>query len=118
MQKLCNIIWNLLGGMVFALAYFIIGAVLSVTVVLMPIGRPFLRLAKITFSPFGKFVDVCFSAHPLPNALWMIPIGLSLSLVSFVIGAVLCVTLIGIPFGKQCFKVAKLRFAPFGSVVE
>ena len=35
----------------------------------------------------------------------------------FLLGLLWCVTVIGIPFGLQCFKLAKLSLAPFGAVV-
>ncbi len=33
-------------------------------------------------------------------------------------GLIWCITIIGIPYGKQCFKFAALSFAPFGKDVE
>ncbi len=32
-------------------------------------------------------------------------------------GILWCITIVGIPVGKQCFKMAKLQFAPFGKEV-
>ncbi len=118
MRTLGNILWNLLGGFIFAFVYFVIGAVLSLTVVLIPLGKPFLRLAKITLSPFGKMVDVSFASRPVANAFWIVPIGFALMLVSFAVGAVLCVTLVGIPFGIQCFKVGRVALTPYGAIVQ
>ena len=53
----------------------------------------------------------------LLNILWLILSGLPLALEHVVIGAVLCITIIGIPFGLQQFKLAKLALMPFGSEV-
>ena len=39
--------------------------------------------------------------------------------ISWVLSGVLwCITIIGIPYGKQCFKFAALAFAPFGKDIE
>ncbi len=48
------------------------------------------------------------------NILWFIFGGLILALLWLFLGLVLCITVIGIPFGLQCFKVARLVIAPFG----
>ena len=41
--------------------------------------------------------------------------GLELAIGNLVIGCVLCVTIIGIPFGMQFFKIARLALFPFGA---
>ena len=65
---------------------------------------------------FGKAVDTCYEAHPLANIVWA-PIGSIFALVDYLVGIVLCVTIIGIPFAKQCFKLARLTLLPFGALV-
>ncbi len=54
----------------------------------------------------------------LGNILWFILGGLLLGLLWTILGIVLCITIIGIPFGLQCFKAATLSFAPFGKEVD
>lgn len=54
----------------------------------------------------------------LGNILWLILGGLFLTASWAVIGLVLCVTIIGIPFGIQSFKMAKLALWPFGSQIR
>ena len=54
----------------------------------------------------------------LGNILWLILGGLLLAASWAVIGLVLCVTIIGIPFGIQSFKMAKLALWPFGSQIR
>ena len=55
------------------------------------------------------------------NILWFILggfiSGLEFAICNFIWGCILCLTIIGIPFGKQFFKIAKLSFAPFGAVI-
>ena len=52
------------------------------------------------------------------NFLWFLTFGLISALVWFLAGIIWCVTIIGIPFGKQCFKIAKFNLAPFGKAVD
>ena len=54
----------------------------------------------------------------IANIIWFIFGGLWLGLSWAILGALLCITIIGIPFGTQCFKAAKLTFAPFGKRVN
>ena len=51
----------------------------------------------------------------LLNIIWLIVSGLPLALEHLALGAALCVTIIGIPFGLQQFKLAKLALMPFGA---
>ena len=53
----------------------------------------------------------------LGNILWFIISGIELAIGNFLLGCLLCITIVGIPFGKQFFKIAKLSLAPFGAVV-
>ena len=54
----------------------------------------------------------------LANVLWLLLFGWSLALLSGALGLVLCVTVVGIPFGLQCFKFSKLALMPFGASVR
>lgn len=51
------------------------------------------------------------------NIIWIILGGLVNSLVWLFWGVLWCITIIGIPVGLQCFKMAKLQLAPFGKEV-
>ena len=75
-------------------------------------------LAALSFFPFGK--DVLYGGGAvslLVNIIWLILSGLPLALEHAVFGCILCVTIIGIPFGLQHFKLAKLALMPFGAEV-
>ena len=52
------------------------------------------------------------------NILWIIFGGLIASLGWLIVGILLCITIIGIPFGLQCFKIAGLILAPFGRHIQ
>ena len=51
------------------------------------------------------------------NILWFIFGGLLGGLAWVFAGCIWCITIIGIPFGKQFFKMARLSFMPFGASV-
>lgn len=52
------------------------------------------------------------------NIIWIIFGGLFSAIAWLIVGLILCVTIIGIPLGKQCFKFAQLSLAPFGKKVR
>lgn len=53
----------------------------------------------------------------LSSVLWILLGGLWLALLWLIAGVILCITIIGIPFGLQCFKAAKLSLLPHGKKV-
>lgn len=68
--------------------------------------------------PFGKEVVYEGGAVSfLVNVAWFFISGVALALLNFFLGVLLTVTVVGIPFGKQFFKFAKLALAPFGARV-
>lgn len=84
-----------------------------------PRGAQCFKYAYLTLMPFGK--DVTYCGGPvsfLLNAAWLLLSGIWLAAVNAILGALLTLTVIGIPFGKQFFKIAKLALAPFGTRVS
>ena len=118
MRTLGNIIWFVPCGLITGLVWLALGLVWCVTLVGIPVGVKCFKMARLTFFPFGKTVESNFEEHPFGNALWLVFGGLIFSVLEFVIGVVLCVTVIGIPFAKQNFKVARYSLAPFGATIE
>jgi uncharacterized membrane protein YccF (DUF307 family) len=54
----------------------------------------------------------------LLNIIWLV-FGGFIVVIGYVLGAILlCLTIIGIPFGVQCFKLAGLAIAPFGREIR
>ena len=51
------------------------------------------------------------------NILWFLFGGLPGGLAWVLAGCLWCITILGIPIGKQCFKMAKLSLMPFGASV-
>lgn len=118
MRFLGNIIWIILGGLFTALGWLILGLLLCITIIGIPFGKQCFKFAKITLMPFGKTIELNFSKHPIINAIWAILFGWEMALVYIFSGLALCITIIGIPFGLQAFKFAKLAILPFGAEVK
>jgi len=117
MKFLGNIIWLIFGGLVSAIEYLIASLLMMITIIGIPFGIQTLKLARLALWPFGsKVVDNgssgCLSV--LMNVLWIFLGGIWISLTHLLFGILLCITLIGIPFGTQHFKMAKLALTPFG----
>ena len=118
MGCLGNVLWFLFGGFILGLSWILIGLVWCVTIVGIPIGVQCFKLAGLAFFPFGKSVKYGGSTFSLIiNIIWILLGGLVLAIEAAVVGGVFCITIIGIPFGKQCFKLAKLALMPFGAQV-
>lgn len=119
MGCLGNFLWFLFGGFWMGLGWMLAGCIWCITIVGIPIGMQCFKFASLAFFPFGKEVVYGGGAGSLLlNIIWLIVTGIPLALEHAVIGCILCATVVGIPFGMQCFKVAKLAFMPFGSSVR
>ena len=118
MRFIGNLLWLVLCGLVLGLLWALAGLLWCVTIIGIPVGLQCFKFASLSLWPFGR--DVLFSTGVfsfLVNILWLIFGGLEIALTATVFGLVLCVTIIGIPFGKQCFKIAKLALLPFGATI-
>lgn len=118
MGCLGNIIWFIFGGFVQGLSWCLAGILWCLTIIGIPIGLQCFKFAKISFFPFGK--EIYYGGGTgsfLLNLIWLVISGIPLALVSVTSGIVLCLTIIGIPFGLQSFKMARLALMPFGSRV-
>jgi uncharacterized membrane protein YccF (DUF307 family) len=110
-----NILWLIFGGILFGLACYIMGLLLCITIIGIPFGLQLFKLGNLFFWPFGSVVDTNFDKHPIANILWIIFAGWELCLSCLFTGIFFYITIIGIPFGKQWFKLARLSLIPFGA---
>lgn len=118
MKTIGNIIWFVFTGFFSAIAWAIVGLILCVTIIGIPFGKQCFKIGKFVLFPFGKTIKINFDSHPIGNILWILFCGLGFAISYFVAGILYCITIIGIPFGKQCFKLMKLGFAPMGAEIE
>ncbi|MFB6319187.1 YccF domain-containing protein [Saccharicrinis sp. FJH54] len=121
MRFLGNIIWLVFGGFAVALEYFVSGIALMVTIIGIPFGIQSIKLGMFALWPFNQKIqdrpepDGCITI-PM-NIIWFIIGGFWILVTHILFGTLLFITIIGIPWGQQHFKMARLAFAPFGKDV-
>lgn len=119
MSCLGNILWFVFGGFISGISWCLAGVLWCITIVGIPWGLQCFKFAKLCFFPFGKEVEYGGGVGSLfLNIIWLLLSGIPLALESAIIGCLLCVTIVGIPFGLQQFKLAKLALMPFGATVR
>ena len=118
MKTLGSILWFIVAGLWSGLAWLLVGLIWCITIVGIPVGVQCFKLASLPFLPFKKdvkFNDSTFSI--VVNIIWLVLFGIELALAHLILGVICCITIIGIPFGKQLFKLAKLSLMPFGAEI-
>ncbi len=121
MNLLGNIIWLLFGGLFIAFEYLVASIILIITIIGIPFGIQTLKLAYLSLWPFGKEVITtdynsgCLNT--LMNILWLVFGGIWIAISHLLFGILLAITIIGIPFAKQHFKLAGVALSPFGKEI-
>lgn len=122
MKILGNIIWLVFGGILIAVEYFISSIVLCITIIGIPFGLQTLKLGILALWPFGSRVVHKETAHGclyvFMNIIWFFVGGVPIFLTHVGFGLLFLITIVGIPFGLQHFKLASLALTPFGHDVE
>ena len=120
MRTAGNVLWFLLAGVWLALGYAVAGLLAFVLIVTIPFGIAAFRLAGFVIWPFGRTVV----RHPdaglwslIGNIVWILTFGWELVVAHLVAGLLLCLTVVGIPFGIACAKMVPLALMPLGSQV-
>lgn len=121
MSFLGNILWIICGGFAVALEYFVAGISLCCTIIGIPFGIQMFKLGLMSLFPFGQQTVTQPSGtgciYSIFNIIWMFTGGLVIALTHLLLGVLLCITIIGIPFGKQHFKLMSLALWPFGKTI-
>ena len=118
MRLLGNILWFVFGGFVSGMAWLLAGMLWCVTIIGIPIGLQCFKFAGLAFWPFGKEIVYGGGAMSLiANIIWLIVSGIPMAIGNCILGLLWCITIVGIPFGKQFFKIARLALMPFGASV-
>ncbi len=121
MRTFGSIIWMVFGGIFIAIEYVLSSVVMMVTIVGIPFGLQSLKLAEVALFPFNKRVIKSKSASGclsfIMNIIWFFVGGIPIALTHLGFGLLFYITIIGIPFGNQHFKLMRLAFTPFGKTV-
>jgi uncharacterized membrane protein YccF (DUF307 family) len=115
-----NLLWLVLSGIWFFIAYAIAGIVMCVLIITIPFGIASFRLAAYVLWPFGRTVvrrPTAGAVSTIGNVLWFVLIGLWMAIAHLISGALLCLTIIGIPLGIGNFKLAAVAIAPLGKEI-
>jgi len=122
MKFLGNIIWLIFGGFAIAMEYFVSSIALMLTIVGIPFGLQTMKLGVLALWPFGSTVvrtemaGGCLSTFM--NLIWVIFFGIWIALTHLLFGVLLSITIIGLPWGKQHFKLMGIALTPFGRTIE
>ena len=118
MSFIGNIIWLIFGGLLAGLGYIIGGIALCATIVGIPFGIQAIKIGFATFAPFGREVRDYENANSVGstifNMIWIILFGWEIAVAHLVHGIILAITIVGLPFAKQHFKLIPLALLPFG----
>lgn len=118
MSCLGNLLWFIFGGFISGLSLALAGCLWCITIIGVPYGIQCFKFASMSFFPFGK--EIVYGGGTvsfLVNIIWILVSGIPLALEHVTFGCLLCITVIGIPFGLQHFKLAKLALMPFGASI-
>ncbi|WP_295121087.1 YccF domain-containing protein [uncultured Chitinophaga sp.] len=121
MNLIGNLIWLIFGGLITCIEYLVGGFILCLTIIGIPFGLQCFKIAIFTLMPFGRQVrDVsgptgCIAT--IFNIIWIFCGGIWIAITHLFFGLLLCITVIGIPWGRQHFKLMSLTFAPFGKEI-
>lgn len=122
MKTIGNIIWFVFGGLMIAIEYFVASIAMMITIIGIPFGLQSIKLGILALWPFGakvKHIDNtpgCLNF--IMNIIWIIVGGFWIALTHLGWGILFCITIVGIPFGKQHFKLIKLALFPFRKEIQ
>lgn len=128
MSVIGNFIWFIFGGIWMGLAWYISGLVMAITIIGIPWAKSAFIMGTFAFFPFGKEAinrkeltgkkDIGTGGlGVLGNIIWFLLCGWWLALGHVVSGILCFVTIIGIPFSLQHFKLAGISLAPIGKKI-
>lgn len=118
MKTLGNVLWFILTGLWLGLSYCLLGIIWCITIIGIPFGKQCFKIARLMLWPFGADLDIHFFRHPIANLIWMLLGGFFLAIIYLIAAILCCITVVGIPFGIQCFKMARLALMPFGATIN
>lgn len=116
-----NIIWLIFGGFTAALGTISAGIATCATIIGIPLGLKQISVGWSMVAPFGKTVkceENVTTLQTILNIIWFVLFGWILVLNHILFGALLAITVVGIPFANQHWKLLKLSAFPFGKSLE
>ena len=113
-----NFIWKLLGGVWLATFWFLLGVLLTCTIIGYPIAVNCFRIGWLCLKPTNKRVGVYFEKYLFLNVLWIFLVGWMVIPYAVLSIALHIVSIFGIPLVLQRIKVCKVCMFPFGAIIK
>lgn len=125
---LLNVAWLILGGFIMGLGWWLVGLLALISIVGIPWAKACFVIGKFSFFPFGKTAvdreDVTHTQDlgtsifgSIGNIIWFILAGWWLALGHVIAAVASFITIIGIPFGWQHLKLARIALLPIGKTI-
>ncbi|MGD1930520.1 MAG: YccF domain-containing protein [Leptolyngbyaceae cyanobacterium] len=122
MSLLGNIIWLIFGGFFSGVGYILGGLSTCLTIIGIPFGLATIQVGIASFTPFGREIkkspEADSALYQILNVVWIVVFGWAIALNHLLWGLLLAITIIGLPFAKQHFKLMILALFPFGRSFE
>lgn len=122
MNAIGNLLWIIFGGFIIFVLYLFGSIILFVTIVGIPFGIQTMKMAVVALTPFGYEIrqgsrsSGCL--YIIMNVIWILFAGIEIAIAHLFIGLLCAITIIGIPFARQHFKLAALALTPFGADIR
>ena len=122
MKTLGNLIWLVFGGLIIALIYYVVGLLMCITIIGIPFGIQLFKLGTYSLWPFGHELVYgpqepgCVSI--LMDVIWIMLGWWEIAILHIAFALLFFITIIGIPWGLQHFKMAFASLIPFGKEVR
>ena len=117
MRLVLNVLWLVLAGFWMCLVYLVVGLLWCITIIGIPFGIASFRIGLFALWPFGRTIvekPGAGAGSAIGNVLWFIFSGIWLAIGHAVTGALLCITIIGVPLGLANFKLIPISLFPLG----
>lgn len=122
MSLIGNLIWLIFGGFLSGMGYILGGLLVCLTIIGIPVGKQAIKLGIATMAPFGKEIVATDQAaevgNIILNILWAVLFGWEIAVSHLVHGLILAITIVGLPFARQHFKLIPIALAPFGREIS
>ena len=122
MRFIGNLLWLLLGGILVAIIYYLVGLLMCITIIGIPFGVQLFKLGTYALWPFGHELvngptqPGCLSI--VMNLVWILLGWWEIAVIHLVCGLLFCITIVGIPFGVKHFSLALSSIFPFGKEIQ
>ena len=118
MKLIGNILWLIFGGFFTAIGYFTGGVAMAITIIGLPFALQSFKLGIMMLAPFNqeaiKRETGSGCLWSIMNVIWFFVGGFWIVLTHVIFGVLFYITIIGIPFGNQHFKLMSTALSPFG----